>query len=229
METFLNDALNHVQSLLFHTPIVSATIGVLWGLLWCFLGYRLFRAMMVASGMLAGGVLGYGLGMAFGAHYALGIVGACILALVFGVIFYILVYIFVFLLGMAICGGLTYGILVGIGTVPARGILTGTLLAGLGGAVLALVWMRAVLGIYTALGGAANAVMSVVILIVGLPATKDPAVFQQELSRSLTEFFDHYWYYPLVAWMLLAAAGAAVQLSGPRKKHPEPEPVRSDT
>jgi hypothetical protein len=91
---------------------------------------------------------------------------------------------------------------------PAQTVLWSSLVVGVAGGLLALLLMRPLLIVYTALTGAMWVVATIVDLIVMIPALKDPTQFNHVYSQNLLPFVERFW--PIIASCVLFLFGAGV-------------------
>ncbi len=218
MEEFLTKAAANLYWLLTWSPVVTAAISIFFGLLWCFFGYRIFRPLLVTTIGLFGGLIGASCAAVASASIIAWIIGGLIGALVGGVCGYVFVYVSVFLLGMNFATGGAFLLFTTVGKMPQNSALFAALVVGAAGGLIALLMMRPLLIIYTALTGALWVVASVVDLIIGTPSSVGPQQWNLFYSLNVEPFVRRYW--PILAGcvLLLAIFGAAYQFVTERGK-----------
>lgn len=232
MEKFVAEAIAHLYRLLTTYPLGITALSVFFGLMWCFFGYRIFRVLLVATVALVGGIIGYSCAGVVSVNPVAWIVGGLIGAVLGGVLGFVFVYISVFLLGMSFTGTAAWVLFYQIGNVPSDTALWSSIVVGVAGGFLALLLMRPLLIVYTALTGAMWVVATVVDLIVMIPALKDPTQFNHVYSQNLLPFLERFW--PLIAScvLFLFGLGVIVQFSqtssgtGEGEAEPEAKSVR---
>jgi hypothetical protein len=184
--------------------ILFAVLFVVLGLVNCFAGYRVFRFMVAVYGFIVGAVIGARIAgnltdqvllQAVGG-LAGGVLGAALLA--------ILYFVAVFIIG-AVAGALLANLIgTAVGAVlPLWAVLLVAAIAG----ILALAFQRTVIILVTASGGSWAAVHSSATLAVGQTATVRSLIGRELIASQGTVI----WLILLIAWFVLAIAGAVVQ------------------
>lgn len=226
METFLADSVSNLHRLLTWQPLATAALGIFFGLMWCFFGYRIFRTLLPATVALVGAVVGFSCAASVGHNVTAGIVGALMGGIVGWILGFVFVYVSVFLLGASFVGVAAWVLFTTVGKLPSDKAFWDALVVGLAGGFLALLLMRPLLIVYTALTGALSVVATVVDLIVAVPAIKDPTQFHQVYAHNLRPFLQNFWPIIAVCVLFLFGAGVIVQFSreAPGDTHADQEP-----
>ena len=208
MEKYFADSVANLYRLLTTYPIATSAVSIACGLLWCFFGYRIFRVLVVATFALIGGVSGYSCAGIASLSPVAAIVGGLMGGIVGGVLGFFLLYVSVFLLGMGFMGAAGWVLFSQVGHLPAQTVVWSSLVVGGAGGLLALLLMRPLLIVYTAMTGSLWVVATIVDLIVMIPALKDPTQFNHAYSQNLLPFVARFW--PIIASCVLFLFGAGV-------------------
>ncbi len=189
--------------------VVAAIFSIAGGVITCFFGHKLFKVVLALVGFLAGAIAGGGLatlltsgaqGVVWVAAILTGILGAFILIWAFQV--------GVFLVGAV--AGLLIGGVIGTSLSGVIQIAVIALFVILGG-LLALKLQRVVVGLATALIGAAFIVGAGLNLVVG--AEEASAIGRAAVDSSV---LGQVGWIAIGSWIILSVAGSALQLGGKR-------------
>lgn len=186
--------------------------ALLFGLAFCFVGYRLFLVMLPIWGFFAGFWLGAEVTtLLFGAGF-LATTSGWVVGFVVGLFGAVLSYLF-YLIGVAIIAA-GFGWALGSGFMVALSFQTG-LITGIVALVLAVVMVVLVMGFnlqkyvimaITAVGGA-NAVVLSALLLLGRVSLDNLS----NAGNSIQPILQDSWFW-LLAWLVVAVAGIAVQI-----------------
>ena len=187
-----------------------AAAAALFGLLNCLYGFRLFKLMLALAGFAGAGLLAGGLSYAWtegnaGVAVAAGMIGGLIGAVLLFSLYYLGVFFFGACLGMLLAASVTSAT---VGLAPPAALIIGGVLGG----VAALLLQRLMIVLATAFSGAASLVLA------GLFFLERP-LFDRLFARPEALAREHLLW--LLAWAVLGAAGAGVQLAVTARKRAE--------
>ena len=186
---------------------VAVLLMVLWGLVMCFFGYRIIKIVLAFYGFVAG--MGAGVLLSVFALQATGI-SAFLLVLVCGaagaIVFVLLLHVGIFLLGAALVAGLVWLVAWAVGRrVPPAWLLA----PGLVGGILALVFRRFIVIVFTAFQGASDVVLGALFLMNDPVVRSVPDFFLRQ--RPLRPALSRTHLVALAAWIGLAVLGMIAQ------------------
>jgi hypothetical protein len=213
MDAFLLESISKLYRLLTWHPLATQIVSIFCGLMWCFFGYRIFRPLLVGTVALLGGIIGFSCAGAISSQLSAAIVGGLIGAIIGGLIGYIFVYVSVFLLGMSLTATAAWILFSTLSKMDPNSVLLSSLVIGAAGGLLALLLMRPLLVVYTALAGALWVVGTAVDMIITVPAFNNPQQFQRVYALHMQPFLDRFWPMIAIGVVVLFAAGAIYQFT----------------
>ena len=208
--------------------LLASLVAIVWGVIECFFGYRIIKMVLAFYGFMLGLIAGvvYSVfvmaaptGMALVITIACGVIGAVIMVL--------LLFVGVFLIGagqgallvllVLVASGASRGRQFAIGPDMFREHMVAFIAAGVVGGVIALIFRRFVIIVYTAFQGAG------IVVLGALAATEDPvirALSEGRLTdaRQLTGMLGRRHSIALLCWLGLAILGVVVQYSSARTR-----------
>jgi len=213
VEKFSAESASHFYNLLLTYQLLSAGISIFLGLLWCFFGYRIFRILLVITVAVMGAVVGLSCATTASASPVAWAVGSLIGAIVGGVIGFVSVYVGAFLLGFGFASSAAWVLFSQTGNLTPDQVWWSSIIVGVAGGLLALLMMRPLLIVYTALTGALWVVATIVDLIVAVPALKDRTPLDQVYALNLKPFIGRFWPIIAIGVLILFVAGALYQFA----------------
>jgi len=189
-----------------------AFIAAVIGAGFCFVGYRLFLVMLPIWGFFAGFWIGaMGTSLLLGGGFlatTTGLVVGFVVGLIGAVLSYLFYMAGVVIIAAALGGALGSGVMSALGFDPGLIMAIVTIVSALVavGLTMLLNLQQYVIIIYTAIAGAALVVLS------GMLVFGQVTVAELQAGGNLLQpIFQGFWFWGIV-WLVLAAAGSAVQI-----------------